>query len=604
MGNPFSVISPEEMKPGQAESIFVEMYSDYPMIGRTGNLIISGARGCGKSMLIRCSLPDVLMIRENKKLHELDNLSFGVSCKTTYPNIKDFDGLEDRHAPYLINEHFLALHVVMSSLWQLSQLNYDTNMYDKGKYEDFFQNTYQRYLRLSRCREMPTPDFSSANAFFLSLYNHIEILQCDLIDYPAKFSLNTEEEKYSYNMPLFSFLKFILPVFKALTNLPEFPKNSNIFIFMDDSNNLSKIQTEILNTWIAYRTQPTISLKVSTQLDLYKTYFTATGVLIESPHDYQDVVISDRYTTFMSDYFGMAKDILEKRLKIANIDIDIDNFFPCYAPQEEAIKAEIEKIKSEYPAKGRGFRESDDTRRYAIPNYIKKLGNTRKSRSTYRYAGLENIVHLSSGIIRYLLDAATNMYDKQEAKNKSIRQVTGIETSIQNDVSRGLADKFLFSELIKTVKNTDDEDEAGVAPTEKEPQNDTEKLQNLICAMGRTFHDILVSNRSERKVFSIALSNNPDDELKRIFRLGVRLGFLHETRIGTKDGSGRTFLYILNRCFAPLFTLDPTSFQGYLFMTNEDLHQAIKTGKKLRDIDIKTEEEDIKQLTLFDIWED
>ena len=606
MSNPFAVVSPEEMKPEQAEQLFVEMYSEYPKIGRFGNLIISGARGCGKSMLIRCSLPDVQMIREHKKLNELDNLSFSVSCEKTYPNVKEFDGLEDRHAPYLINEHFLALHVIMSALWQLSQLKYDTSIYVKEEYEYFFQNIYQRYLRLSRCKDTITPNYSSANDFFLSLYQHIEEMQCNLIDYPSKFSLNTEAEDYSYNMPLLSFLKFILPVFKALTNLPGFPRNKNIFIFIDDADNLSKIQTEILNSWIAYRTQPTISLKVSTQLDLYKTYFTSTGVLIESPHDYQDVTISDLYTTFITDYSRIAKNILRRRLEIANINIDINDFFPCYIPQEEGIKAEMEIIKAEYPTQGRGYRENDDVRRYAIPNYIKNLGNTRKSRSTYRYAGIDNIIHLSSGIIRYLLDAVVEMYDEQEKENKknNIHQINKIETDIQNDISRKQADKFLYSELIKTTKNPSDEDEAGVTPTETEPRNDIEKLQNLICAMGRTFHDILVSNRSERKVFSIALSNNPDDELKRIFHLGVRLGFFHEARIGTKDGSGRTSLYILNRCFAPLFTLDPTSFQGYLFMTNEDLRRAIKTGKQLRDIDIKTEEDDIKQLTLSDIWED
>jgi len=602
MFNPFAVVSPEEMTAEQADQLFVEMYSEYPKIARSGNLVISGARGCGKSMLIRCSLSDVQMIRESKKLHELDNLSFSVSCKKTYPNIKEFDGLEDRHAPYLINEHFLALHVIMFAFWQLSSLNYE--IYKKEEYEKFFQNTYQRYLRLNRCKDSITPDYSSANKFFLSLYNHIEEMQCNLIDYPSKFSLNTDGEDYSYNMPLLSFLKFIVPVFKALTNLSGFPQNKDISIFIDDADNLSKIQTEILNTWIAYRTQPTISLKVSTQLDMYKTYFTSTGVLIESPHDYQDVIISDRYTTFTTDYFGKARDILKKRLKIAKIDIDIKDYFPCYIPQVEGINAEIEKIKAEYPIKGRGYREDDDVRRYAIPNYIRNLGNTRKARSTYRYAGLDNIIHLSSGIIRYLLDAVAEMYDEQERRNmrNNVQYVKEIETIIQNEVSRRQADKFLYSELIKTTKNIDNEDEAGIIPIE--PNTDVAKLQNLICAMGRTFHDILVSKRSERKVFSIALSNVPDAELSRIFRLGVRLGFLHEARIGTKDGSGRTFLYILNRCFAPLFTLDPTSFQGYLFMTNSDLHKAIQTGKQLRDIDMKDSEDDARQLTLFDIWED
>jgi hypothetical protein len=53
----------------------------------------------------------------------------------------------------------------------------------------------------------------------------------------------------------------------------------------------------------------------------------------------------------------------------------------------------------------------------------------------------------------------------------------------------------------------------------------------------------------------------------------------------------------MNRGLAPFFTLDPSGFAGYLFVTNETLEQAIYKGKKLReDIDSDTE---IGQLVLF-----
>jgi hypothetical protein len=202
-------------------------------------------------------------------------------------------------------------------------------------------------------------------------------------------------------------------------------------------------------------------------------------------------------------------------------------------------------------------------------------------------------------------------YNKQQSKEKKDIQVSYIETDIQNKVLRDQADRLLYTELIKTVRHAEggeddtidiyEEDRDTLQPIET-PTSNIEKLQNLVCAMGRTFHEILVSNRSERKIFSIALSQYPDSELKRIFRLGARLGFLHEARIGTKDGSGRTFLYVLNRCFAPLFTLDPTSFQGYLYMTNADLHEAIRTGRQLRRVkDDVYYDDDVRQLTFNEI---
>lgn len=50
-----------------------------------------------------------------------------------------------------------------------------------------------------------------------------------------------------------------------------------------------------------------------------------------------------------------------------------------------------------------------------------------------------------------------------------------------------------------------------------------------------------------------------------------------ETTIGKKDSrsGGRTALYILNRRLAPIWTLDPTSFAGYLFVQNKLLEDAM-----------------------------
>ena len=69
--NPFAVVSPEELTAEQADQLFVEMHSDYPEIMRQGNTLVTGARGCGKSMLIRCSLPDFLMVRNQKEFSDI-----------------------------------------------------------------------------------------------------------------------------------------------------------------------------------------------------------------------------------------------------------------------------------------------------------------------------------------------------------------------------------------------------------------------------------------------------------------------------------------------------------------------------------------------------
>lgn len=599
MVNPFAVVSPEEMQAEKAAQLFVEMYSDYPQIKRPGNIIMTGARGCGKTMLIRCCSPDVLMLKDGKKLDELEYLAFHIPVKKTSLCLSELRFLENRHAPYLINEHFLALNVLMYSLLNLSVIEYP--VYDPEAYQAFFENIYARYLRMSGCRDKIKVNYESPKDFYLSLYHHAEEMQADFIGYILRLNPNSDKMDPAYDLPLLSFLRFIVPVFKGLVNLPGFRKNANIYFFIDDADNLSTTQTKILNTWIACRTQPTISLKVSAQYELYKTYLTSNDILIESPHDYQSVNISLRYTTnYIGNFKDKAIEILAKRLSSAGIEQDPENFFPTYDVQEEGIQKEIQLIRDNFSVSGRATRVDDDVRRYAIPNYIKKLGGTKKSRSTFRYAGLDNMIHLSSGIIRNLLDAAANMYDAACAQQDKATSISFIDTDIQNRVLRNQSDAFLYTELRHSNAGSEDTNELQPIVS---PKNDIEKLQNLICAMGQTFHDILVSDRSERKVFSIALSNIPDDEIKRVLKTGVRLGYLHEATIGNKAGNGRTWLYILNRRLAPSFVLDPTGFQGYLFMTNDDLHKAMNTGKQLRVID-EGWDEDIQQLSLFDIWEE
>ena len=59
----------------------------------------------------------------------------------------------------------------------------------------------------------------------------------------------------------------------------------------------------------------------------------------------------------------------------------------------------------------------------------------------------------------------------------------------------------------------------------------------------------------------------------------------------------------MNRCFAPVFNLDPTGFQGYLFVTNEDLRKAINSGNELKHIDKNQEDDRFIQLNISDFME-
>jgi len=539
-----------------------------------------------------------MLLKRNggRRFADLDSIAFHVKIKRTQINYTDLAVLENLYAPYYINEHLLSVYVLMFALKGLSELS--IKGFRKDSYKKFFTGTYLRYLRLANCKDEIQPAYESSNAFFSSLYSHAEEMNARLISYIASIETNPEPSIAPYDLPLLSFLRFIVPVFSELNKLPGFPKGKDVHIYFDDADYLSETQTKILNAWIACRTQPRISLKIASQNKKYKTYLTPTGVLVESPHDYYHINISDIYTTKTSDYAKKVKRVLEKRLEQADVSRGVDEFFPVYQKQEDGIEKERQKIRETYAVSGKGYRAEDDVTRYAIPNYIKSLSGQSKNKMTYRYAGADNIIHLSSGIVRYLIESACDMYDEVHKKTDGGEVITRIPTKIQDEVMRAKAKSFLFDEVYKM--------EVGSASSKAEApsvrRTKTQRLQNLLRAMGQTFNEILLSERSERKVFSIALSNQVDDDVRETLELGVELGYLHESRIGNKEGTGQTQMYILNRCLAPIFTLDPTGFAGYFFITNEDLKLAILNGKRLRKVS-KYDGDGEDQLSLFNDME-
>ena len=411
--NPFAIISPEDLNAMQADQLFVELYSNFPEITREGNSLIMGARGCGKSMMIRCSLPDVLMLRKKIEFSKLPYLAFCVPVKKTSLNLEELQNLNNCHAPYMLNEHFMIIHILQYIFLQLSKIKYEESLFESKRYSEFAEDVFIKKLKNAGYPHELKISYENPSVFFDCLYKCMDDMIDEFIVYLTGL-LSITKVDYSYNMPILSFTRFLIPVLKAMIKLPGFPNDSPIFLFIDDADNLSKIQTKILNTWLVSRTQPLVSLKISSQIGMYKTFFTSNGVLVEAPHDYQQVNIDISYllTNQSSLFYKNAIEILQRRLNLVGIDVDASDFFPPNKQQEEKIREEEEKIRNNYNENGRGYRVSDDVRRYAIPNYIKNLGGTKKSRYTYQYAGLDNIIHLSSGIIRYLLDATAKMYDE------------------------------------------------------------------------------------------------------------------------------------------------------------------------------------------------
>lgn len=558
LNNPFKVLTPEAMSARDAVDLFVEV-AEFRKIQDQGNTMLNGPRGSGKSMLFRYLMPDCQVIAKGVALTDLPFFSALVSIKNTAPYVTELRRPEFDAGRMILNEHMLTCFVasklvrsivdVLPATTEASWSDPTHALYDAvidglggagggDRGRDLGQLSVEGMLR--KCVEECDRGYVAVN------------------DYLKRMAISRSAA--AYTGPLCDFVTFLWPMLSLIPEMPYLPSRS-VYLLLDDADHLSVDQTKVLNSWLTVRGHGVVNIKLSTQYD-YKTYSTQSGGIVRSPHDFQEINMADVYTTKHSSYLANVRDIVTKRLRKAGIHAAAETFFPEDNEQEATIRKIGEEIRGKWPAEGRGYRASDDVIRYARPKFIKGLGGTSKSTSTYSYAGFAQLVHISSGQVRYFLEAAAEMYDEESGGTDS--SVGAIRPRTQNETVRRVAEDLMFNEFDNLSRDSIDGHQERIR-----------KLRHLIQFLGYLFFQKLVSDDSERRVFSIAVSGNADRDIQEIFEVGVRYGYFHRSSIGNKEGTGRTQLYVLTRRVSPHFNLDPSSFSGYLFVTNRYLRRAM-----------------------------
>ncbi len=581
--NPFQYQTPDSIKADDALHIFVDVFKDFYHVINIGNTFIHGPRGSGKSMMFRIMRPDCQMKKLRKSLHELPFYAIHIPVKDTSLRISDIDRLEKNYGANYLNEHFMIVYFSICLFNSLE--NEDYTSYDTAKNEatEFYNKVFLSKLKLTGWKENleSRTDFTSANDVFNAITEICSIMQSAFTrDFVIKLSLNPEMINYTGALSLYS--DFLLPLIRSIKKFTFMP-NAPLFFMVDDADELNLTQTQILNSWVSFRSTNDISYKVSTQLK-YKTYFAATGSKIDSPHDFFEIDMTEAYTSDKKEkYNSNVKQIIEKRLNvIGEIKTSAEEYFPRDEKQHQQI-AELEleleakklsELKLEHgDSKDEEYLKKaayDYAYRYTTSEYIKRLEKTGAGHGhNYSYAGFNSLVHLSSNIIRNFLDLASKMYIA--TYNASGKEVKSIPVSIQNSEIESYSNWFLGSNF-ETIKS-----DKKLSQDELDKYN---QLHNLIDSMGQAFSRIYKSELSERRVFSFYFEEDTPKELAEVLTLGVSNGYFHRTTKSNKTGTGRAKLYVMNRMLAPLYRLDPVSFSGYLFLRVDKIELAMSRPKE------------------------
>lgn len=566
--NPFSVKTPENLSANELVDLFVP-YPEFENLQVGGHQFLHGHRGSGKSMMLRMMSPDSQMLWRGCQFDQLPYFGVYLSIKATELSSPEYSRIESAPNGTVITEHILTTKL-LSALFSSFKLHCVEHV-KKNNNDDCFFDVVDRSV-ISKLRyagwsgKFIKDKFAPAervNQVYDFLIEMIDEIHSSTVQYIKRCSYETTGS--SYQGVLLGFQDVLLPIIKSFTNSNIIPK-APVYFLLDDADNLTLQQTKILNSWVSYRTTDYVSLKISTQLN-YKTYKTTSNIKIESPHDFSAINFTAVQTGSIKErYPQLISEIVSKRLsKYGCTTIDPYLFFPEDESQKDAIIKIGEELKKKWAEGDSGaYRAGDDAYRYARPEYIRRLSGASKQGSTYRYAGFEQLVHVSSGIIRFFLEPAARMFT-EELLRCGGGIVEKISPAIQDQELRNQANQLLLQEFDDLLNEDGEADQESI----EEELNDIVRLRNIVQGVGALFRSyIMDESGTQRRVFSFSISGEVSPKLKKILKLGVSHGYFYLGSIGSKNGAGRVTLYVLTRRLAPAFSLDPMGFSGYLTVTN------------------------------------
>ena len=285
--------------------------------------------------------------------------------------------MEGTFADRAVNEHFLILVILLKSVSRC--LKKGTLDFLKGSAEGMRDS--ELYKLIDSSFDISGRTIGDYHELFQTFRDLLSQLYSVSLAYLDRI-LEDPKVTPKFEQSLLRFSTFLLPVLDGWRVLPGMPLDGQLFVIVDDADYLNEMQTRILNTYISNRLDR-VYFKVSAEIYKYKTFNTLDSRRIEVAHDFAEIHTIDIYT---SDNARFYKDrvtrMVNKRLELFNYGksssgrlANADEFFPEDAKQ----RSEIDKIKQEIRARMAGLpsaalRARDDVYRYAVPEYIRRLG--------------------------------------------------------------------------------------------------------------------------------------------------------------------------------------------------------------------------------------
>ncbi len=573
VSNPFEYEAASSLDPERISNWFIDDHNYARFIKSRRNIILDGDRGSGKSMILFYYALENELARAGENSRTTDLANVGIYIPSNNPLLQRSEHQQELEGSRrdIISERYLTFTILAAIGKSLKSVEERLNFVERGVVLDEL-----RYL-------MPAERFAEIDSPSIYISRYVrDSLRADQ-------QALAEGLDFNFSFETSSFYLHILPVLEAIRSTEPFSK-THFSLLIDDAHMLEPYQQRIVNSWLGYRDHSLFSLKVAIagfrNYDLRTTF---GGNILEG-HDYTAVNLYRPFQNLESEYGRFAIKVVERRLRQAGIAAKVQDFFP---PSPKFVKdLETAKGKAEALALSRGIDPSD---KKSFNDFRYKFGRAiyfrdRSPRANKpQYSGFETISHLSTGVIRGLLNLCYTMYERQLSTSK--KAPTMIPSDIQREIILEGSDKlweFVRNDLDKTIAHCTPDDAA--------------KIESLFRRLAEYFRHRLLNHESEPRVlvFSIsAFDRDRHQELLRLLDLAEEAQLLYVRSGAAKSGGGRENYYVLNRMLFPAYGLDVQGQHGRASLKAEDLLAAAMHDRPFPNADAV--DPPIEQGELFDV---
>lgn len=552
MRNPFEYDAAPNLDPQQLIDWYIEDFNYSRFMTSRRNLIINGERGSGKSMTLIYHSLTYAAKREAGDGEPVDRvIGIYVPCNTPLSS-KEEHRLLPPVSQMRIAEANLTLSIV-------------TNLAREMKHEAARLDEHDRnFLRREFAFAMEVDPSPGDGCPFDELRRQARARV-------RSIQLRLQSAKFDEGDAVDTFLMLVFPVLEAIRATKAF-RDAHFSLLIDDAQDLNEHQRRLMNSWLGYRENSVFSIKMAIAGIRTYDFSTAHGGSILEGHDYVTVDLQRPVQNKDSEFGQFAKNVIAKRLANAGINVPPDAFFPV----SKAFASRLDKAKAqaEADAHARGYVPGSTQYR----DYVYKHGRAAYFRNRDPkankpiYSGFGTITHLSTGVIRNLLQPCFVMFERQTSKNGG-KQPREVEPDVQDDVVKTQSDRLwelIENNLEKRLPNCTVEDGQAIA--------------RLFTRLAEYFRERLLHHASEPRVVTFIISerDHPDySKVERLLLLAERAQVVY-VRLGTsKKGGGRENYYVPNRMLWPRYGLDAHGQHGRASLRAQDLWAAASANTPL-----------------------